>query len=92
MDLAPDVSNIPLWYVVGGSSTDAEGIRCFSTAYGTQVLWRRDSGTMASFWIFSIQLLLLISVASASHFTAGTVRVVPKEKQLNGYLKLSLDK
>ncbi|XP_030233939.1 uncharacterized protein LOC115559281 [Gadus morhua] len=45
---------------------------------------------MASFWIFSIQLLLLISVASASHFTAGTVRVVPKEKQLNGSIKVDI--
>ncbi|XP_056463348.1 CUB and zona pellucida-like domain-containing protein 1 [Gadus chalcogrammus] len=45
---------------------------------------------MASFWIFSIQLLLLISVASASHFTAGTVRVVPKEKHLNGSIKVDI--
>ncbi|XP_056464073.1 uncharacterized protein LOC130403680 isoform X1 [Gadus chalcogrammus] len=45
---------------------------------------------MASFWIFSIQLLLLISVASASHFTAGTVRVVPKEKHLNGSIKVEI--
>ncbi|XP_030233864.1 uncharacterized protein LOC115559229 isoform X1 [Gadus morhua] len=45
---------------------------------------------MASFWIFSIQLLLLISVASASHFTAGTARVVPKEKQLDGSIKVNI--
>ncbi|XP_030233432.1 uncharacterized protein LOC115558989 [Gadus morhua] len=45
---------------------------------------------MASYFVFSVQLLLLISASSASHYYGGSMTFVPKGRTPNGSLQVDL--
>ncbi|CAL8233954.1 unnamed protein product [Arctogadus glacialis] len=45
---------------------------------------------MASYFVFSVQLLLLISASSASHYYGGTMTFVPKGRTPDGSLQVDL--